>query len=286
MPANSPTQRGLLRACAIGLVTGACVVGGLWRALGPKAPPGPNAPPQTEAGNLDQFAAYGDYPDHFDHAWVTSADSFGCGGVALAIRGDEYFYWQYSNCPSFDWGPYRGAFELCGNVLILKPPRMDVPDDAREGTASEPHLTSKVWSIQREPLGVRLYAVGGEIERNRGPLLVDTQFNPKHPFRNQDRLEVGPVAELKPPLPFQPKQLPDTAREGASLEPPDPPEGGFCYPFPMKSGTPRAGTAGIPDFSLNADADPNNEFRPPDKAAEESATSPAAEPEATPVPHH
>lgn len=262
------------------------MVGGLWRGLVPKAPPGPHAQharPQATADHLDQFAAYGDYPDHFDHAWVMSGDSRHYMGVALAVRGNEYFYWRYHD-PGYCDGPYRGAFHLDGDLLVLSDPRKDIPEDARQGKAFEPSLYSRVWMIHRDPLGIRLYTLSDGIENIGRHLLVDTQFNPKRPFRNHDRLNPGPVAEDEPPIPFPLKHLPGEARGEAVPGRRGPHKLAFVYPFPMGSGTHRAGTARIPDFSLDADADRNHEARPPDKAADGSATSPVVEPESTPVP--
>jgi hypothetical protein len=282
--ALSPTQRGLLRACAFGLVTGACVVGGLWWGLVPKAPPGPHSPPPSP-DHIAQVAAYGDYPDHFDHAWVMSWDSRHYMGVALAVRGNEYFYWRYRDPGSCD-GPFRGTFHLDGDVLVLEDPRKDTPDDTRQGMAFEPSLYSKVWMIHRDPLGMRLYALSDGIENIGRHLLVDTQFNPKHPFRNHDRLKPKPVTEEEPPIPFQLNDLAGKALGEAASARRGPHKRSFVYPFPMGRSAPRAGMADIPDLSLDADADRNNEIQPPNKPVEGTATGPAVEPESTPPPPH
>jgi len=205
-------------------------------------------------------------------------------GAALAVRGDEYFYWGYLD-PAWCDGPYRGTFHLDGDVLILEDPRKEAPNDSRQGTAFELRLYSKVWMIHRDSLGVRLYALSDGIENTGRHLLVDTQFNPKHPFRNHDNLMPGPIAEEDPSASFQLSPLPEQPWGEVFPRRREPHQRRSVYSFPIGSGAPRVGTVGVPDFSLDEGADRIHEARPPNQAAEGPATSPAVKPEATPVPH-
>ena len=257
------------------------MAGGLWWGLAPKVPPSPPAPPQTTMDHLDPFAAYGDYPDHFDYAWVMSADWFGYGGVAIAIRGDEYFYWAYSDVAPVEDGPYRGEFQIVGDRLILADPRKD----ARQEKAFEPHLCSKEWVIHRDPLGTRLYAPSVGIEDIGRHLFVDTQFNPKDPFQNQERLVPRPAADVDPPEPYQRFDYPsETWRELRERR--ERHKDGFRDSFPMRNGALRTGKDGIPDLSLDLDGDRNDESHLPNKPVTGTATSPAVESQSTPPPPH
>ena len=260
------------------------MVGALWWNFGPKAPPRPQAQPQTAADHFDQFEAYGDYPDHFDHAWVMSADWCYCMGVAIAIHGNEYFYWMYSDS-GFDCGPLRGAFNIDEDRLILEDPRTDNPQDTRQENVSELRLYSKEWVIHRDKLGMRLYAPADGVEDIGRHLLVDTEFNPKHPFQNQERLRSEPAEDVDPPEPYQRLDYPsETWKELRERH--ERHKYGFRDSFPMRSGALGTGKAGGPDLSLDLNGDRNDESHPPNKPVEGAATSPAVESRPNPPQPH
>ena len=134
---------------------------------------------------LDQFEAFENYTHHFDAVWVMSANWHGYMGVAIAVHETEYYYWMYSDTPPPLMGPYHGTFEIVDDRLILGQPGPGPDSDAN----LDPHLYAEKWVIHRDTFGTRLYSETdgiGEVARH---LLLDTQFDPKHPFRNQPDLK-------------------------------------------------------------------------------------------------
>jgi len=53
--------------------------------------------PDKQTSNVAPVEVELPFPDHFDGAWVMSSGWMGYMGVALAVSGDRYYYWMYSD---------------------------------------------------------------------------------------------------------------------------------------------------------------------------------------------
>ena len=128
------------------------------------------------------------YPDHFDQAWVMSSGWIGYMGVAIAISGDRYFYWMYSDIPVEANYPYTGSFRIKDGVLIL-----DSPSEYTTGVAvDEPErigLYSDRWRILSGRLSVSLHSTTDNADDGARTLIPDFHFDPSSPFRNQPNLK-------------------------------------------------------------------------------------------------
>jgi len=127
------------------------------------------------------------FPSQFDGAWVMSAGWHGYMGVALALSGDRYYYWKYSDVASEANFPYTGTFRIEGDELIL-----GQPSELATGNPAA-HLYSDRWLILRRPLSVQLQAANDQPDDHRSTLLPDFQFDPSSPFRNQPDLKPEPA---------------------------------------------------------------------------------------------
>ena len=128
------------------------------------------------------------YPDHFDQAWVMSSGWHGHMGVAIAISGDRYFYWMYSDIPVEANYPYTGSFRIEDGVLILGSPSVyttgvSVEEPERIG------LYSDRWRILPGRLSVFLHSNTDDADDVARTLIPDYQFDPYNPFRNQQNLK-------------------------------------------------------------------------------------------------
>lgn len=128
------------------------------------------------------------YPDHFDQAWVMSSGWFGHMGVAIAISGDRYFYWMYSDIPVEANYPYTGSFRIEDGVLVLGSPSeytTGVPVEEPERIG----LYSDRWRILPGRLSVSIHSITDEADDGARTLIPDFQFDPSNPFRNQQNLK-------------------------------------------------------------------------------------------------
>ena len=133
------------------------------------------------------------FPDHFDGAWVMSAGWFGYMGVALAVSGDRYYYWMYSDIPVDANYPYTGSFRINGDELILSEPS----ELATGKLVKQPEaigLYSDRWRILRKKLMIQLQSATDAPDDHARTLLPDFQFDPLSPFQHQQNLqpESGP----------------------------------------------------------------------------------------------
>lgn len=127
------------------------------------------------------------YPEHFDQAWVMSSVWDGYMGVAIAISGDRYFYWMYSDIPVEANYPYTGSFRIEDGVMILGSPSeyttgVSVVEPERFG------LYSNRWRILPGQLSVSLHSTTDDASDVARRLIPDFQFDPSRPFRNQHNL--------------------------------------------------------------------------------------------------
>ncbi|MCW1925819.1 hypothetical protein OKA05_24890 [Luteolibacter arcticus] len=125
------------------------------------------------------------FPDHFDGAWVMSANWAGAMGVALALEGNRYFYWRYSDVlreePNY---PLTGKFRVEGDQLILY-----APSELATGKPVDPkEIHSDQWQIVHRDFSTILHPAGESVAGDR-LLIADVQFNPTMPFRNQPNLK-------------------------------------------------------------------------------------------------
>jgi hypothetical protein len=109
-------------------------------------------------------------------------------GVAIAISGDRYFYWMYSDIPVEADYPYTGSFRIEGGVLILGSPS----EYATGVSVEEPEkigLYSDRWRILPGRLSVSLHSTRDDADDVARTLIPDFQFDPSSPFRNQPTLK-------------------------------------------------------------------------------------------------
>ena len=106
-------------------------------------------------------------------------------GVAIALSGDHYYYWMYSDCCPLEEGPCSGLFRVEGDFLYLAQ-----PTSLTTGKEAEPKsLYSYNWRIIRRPTSVALHSASDKPEDVGRSLILDVQFDPENPFRNQDSLK-------------------------------------------------------------------------------------------------
>jgi hypothetical protein len=131
-------------------------------------------------------------PKQYDKAWVMSSGWNGFMGVAIALKGDKYFYWFYSDVmlPHEPEYPIIGTYKIDGETLIL--------DD------SQNRLYATRWKFTQNAQKTCLWS-----EKDIGDyprmLILDPNFNPKDPFVNQPKLEVEQGGAAKPLPPSAPE---------------------------------------------------------------------------------
>ena len=139
-----------------------------------------------------------EFPDHFDSAWVMSSGWLGYMGVAIAISGDRYYYWMYSDAGSSGRDdPYVGTFRIEGDLLLLgEPSRLST--ESRKPLSDNPYdppeelsLYGSSWRIIRTPFGTKLHHTGDREKDAARSLIQDFHFDPNKPFRNQMFLKPG-----------------------------------------------------------------------------------------------
>ena len=128
------------------------------------------------------------YPDHFDQAWVMSSAWSGHMGVALAIHGDRYFYWMYSDVPVDANFPYTGTFRIDDGVLILEKPS-EYAAIASGDKVKKIDLYSYRWRIVPGKLSMALHSTADDADDFARILIPDFQFDPLNPFGNQRSLK-------------------------------------------------------------------------------------------------
>jgi hypothetical protein len=128
-------------------------------------------------------------PKHFDSAWVMSSRWSGFMGVAIAVSGDRYYYWFYSDVgwdgePPY---PYTGTFKIDGEVMEL-----GFPSSLATGRVvlidGKSELYSYRWRIEHVSNSVILHAERGKNDDSARTLILDRDFDENHPFRNQGSL--------------------------------------------------------------------------------------------------
>ena len=139
---------------------------------------------ETEPSELhvNQSEPFEDYPSQFDRAWVTSSRWHGRMGIAIALHGNDYSYWRYSDLRS-DSGPLRGSYRIENGRLILAPPTAGL----RSKSDWEDPLYARVWYLGDE--GARLLSESDVFSYTGRELVSDNQFDAQHPFRNQPNLK-------------------------------------------------------------------------------------------------
>ena len=142
------------------------------------------APPSSDANPQRSLT----FPEHFDGAWVMTSEWDSMMGVAIAISGDRYYYWMYSDVGGYPNYPYVGNWKIEQDGLML-----GLPFELESGVAVTPPdqigLYSHDWRILRRPLSTALHSVDDDASDNGRTLLPDFQFDPDAPFRNQGQLE-------------------------------------------------------------------------------------------------
>ncbi len=134
-----------------------------------------------------------EFPRHFDSAWVMSSGWFGYMGVAIAISGDRYFYWMYSDVGGPGSFPYTGRYSIKDDILHLGVPTSLVT--GRQIDNDDLHaLYSDKWKVMRRGLTTNLHAERDKPDDHARTLILDVQFDPQNPFRNQDRLKPNQAA--------------------------------------------------------------------------------------------
>lgn len=129
-------------------------------------------------------------PGHIDGAWVMTSEWMGYMGVSIALQGDRYYYWMYSDVgTNFEqYYPYTGTWTIEGDILVLGDPTV-----LDTGLAAKPlqqaELYSRRWRVLRRPLSVSLHSEGDNLDDHGRTLLPDFQFDPANPFRNQGTLK-------------------------------------------------------------------------------------------------
>jgi len=128
-------------------------------------------------------------PVIYDNAWVMSSQWTGSMGVAIAIKGNQYYYWQYSDfkLPQEPEYPIIGNYRNTLDALILDDPKN--------------RLYANKWKFAVNAGRKTLWS-----ERDLGDyarmLIPDPGFNPGYPFHNQSTLKVeqaGGGNALEPP---------------------------------------------------------------------------------------
>ena len=131
-------------------------------------------------------------PKHFDSAWVMSSSWFGYMGVAIAISEDRYFYWMYSDVGGDGDYPYVGQYSIKDGILRLGDPTSLVTGKSIE--KDDLHsLYSEEWKIIKERLTTNLHSITDKPDDYARTLILDVQFDPQNPFRNQDDLKCEQV---------------------------------------------------------------------------------------------
>lgn len=130
-----------------------------------------------------------DLPKHFEAAWVMSSAWSGYMGVAIAITEDKYYYWMYSDVGGgSDDYPYFGSYSVDGGIL-----RLGEPTSLATGkvvTSDALHsLYSAEWMLIKARTTTNLHALGDKPDDYSRTLIIDLQFDPQNPFRNQDSLK-------------------------------------------------------------------------------------------------
>lgn len=145
-----------------------------------------------------------DLPKHFEAAWVMSSAWSGYMGVAIAITEDKYYYWMYSDVGGGPGDyPYCGSYSVDGGILRLGEPTSLVTGTIVK-SAGLHSLYSAEWKLIKARTTTNLHAVGDKPDDNGRTLIIDVQFDPQNPFRNQDSLKPEQVADGKTPEATQP----------------------------------------------------------------------------------
>jgi len=131
-------------------------------------------------------------PKHFDAAWVMSSSWFGYMGVAIAISEDRYFYWMYSDVGIDGDYPYVGQYSIKDGILRLGDPTSLVTGKSIEKDYM-PSLYSAEWKIIKERLTTNLHSITDKPDDYARTLILDVQFDPLNPFRNQQDLKCEQV---------------------------------------------------------------------------------------------
>jgi hypothetical protein len=142
-----------------------------------------------------------DLPRHFKAAWVMSSAWFGYMGVAIAITEDKYYYWMYSDVGGPGDYPYCGSYSVDGGILRLGEPTSLVTGKVIK--SDDLHsLYSSEWKLILGRTTTSLHSIGDTPDDKGRSLILDVQFDPQNPFRNQDSLNpqlAVPSAGEKPP---------------------------------------------------------------------------------------
>lgn len=138
-----------------------------------------------------------EFPDHFESAWVMSSGWSGYMGVAIAISGDRYFYWMYSDVGGPGDFPYTGQYFIKDEILTLGAPTslltgLQIDNDDLHS------LYCERWKLIRRDVTTNLHAVSDKADDHARTLILDVQFDPENPFRNQDLLKPGVAAPNDP----------------------------------------------------------------------------------------
>jgi len=139
---------------------------------------------KQEPAPTEQAAEEPVFPERFDGAWVMSAKWRYTMGVAIAISGDRYYYWMYSDVGGPDEAV--GKCRIEGDVLILDPP------DSGKNLDEYFQLYSDRWRILRLPTATALTAVAKSEGDPGRMLLPDFRFDPRNPSHNQEHLQPLP----------------------------------------------------------------------------------------------
>ena len=129
---------------------------------------------------------------HIDGAWVMTSEWMGYMGVSIALEGDRYYYWMYSDVgTNFEqYYPYTGTWTIEGDILVLGDPTvLDTGLPAKPSQQAE--LYSRRWRVLRRPVSIALHSEGDDLDDHGRTLLPDFQFDPTNPFRNQVALKPG-----------------------------------------------------------------------------------------------
>lgn len=149
------------------------------------------APPKTSSESVKPQV---EFPQRFDSAWVMSSSWYGYMGVAIAISEDRYFYWMYSDVGGSGDYPYVGRYSIKNETLRLGDPTSLVTGKLIE--KDDLHsLYSEEWKIVREQLTTNLHSLTDKPDDHARTLILDIQFDPQNPFRNQQNLR----SETVPP---------------------------------------------------------------------------------------